>query len=541
MRISKATLWLLGLTTVLPAFAVPLFPVQVVLRNGDTVTGVGLVTTIDNLAVNGAGSWIVQVDTNNADTTIDACLVKDGALLLRENDPIAPSPAAISSFDGISIGGAGTFAGNIFLRNMPTNQDSGVYLGTSLIIHESQISTAPQFSPNTPYIGFFEAKVNASDQQIFMVASVDDPLIASTVDRALVIASTAGGVLTAERVVAKEGDILPGQTEAVGDFGTGPHLSAFNSREQILYFADLLGDTLVDGAIYLDLRAVAQEGAPSPVNTRNYEILSSRSLDLNRFGQIVFKANLDGDAANDEMIVHEGRELVREGGSLRAIDPFAFTAFGSTSGPIAIDDLNNVLWFGDWNDANTAVDTGLFINDVLIAQEGDTLSGGGVLTTIASVEDSFAMSDDGHYIVFEATVTTDVARNAALLVEVAGPPPVPDGDRVPGAQVTVAKNANGVDLDVTWDAATCPASGYNLFYGDLAGVATYAYSDSACALGITGTATFTPPAGDIFFVVVAQNGSLEGTHGFDSEGKARPAFAGGDCGASFQVRSDRCP
>jgi hypothetical protein len=107
--------------------------------------------------------------------------------------------------------------------------------------------------------------------------------------------------------------------------------------------------------------------------------------------------------------------------------------------------------------------------------------------------------------------------------------------------MTVAKNPNGVDLDVTWDAASCPASDYNLLYGDLAAVATYAYSDSACALGITGAATFTPPAGDIFFVVVAQDGSLEGTHGFDSEGKPRPASSGGDCGASFQIRSDRCP
>ena len=36
---------------------------------------------------------------------------------------------------------------------------------------------------------------------------------------------------------------------------------------------------------------------------RNYELLSSRGLDLNLYGQIVFKANLDGDAASDEMIV----------------------------------------------------------------------------------------------------------------------------------------------------------------------------------------------------------------------------------------------
>jgi hypothetical protein len=139
----------------------------------------------DNLAVNDAGSWIVQVDTNNIDTTIDACLVQDGALLLRENDPLPPAPATISSFDTISIGGTGTFGGNIFLRNMPSSQDSGVYLGSNLIVHESQVSTAPQFSPGTP--SWLLRRQGQRRDQFLLVASVDDPFIASTVDRALVL------------------------------------------------------------------------------------------------------------------------------------------------------------------------------------------------------------------------------------------------------------------------------------------------------------------------------------------------------------------
>jgi hypothetical protein len=540
VRISPVASALLVSMLASHSLAAPLFPIQVLLRNGDPVAGVGNVTTIENLAIHASGSWIVEVDTDNADTTLDGCLVQDGALLLRESQPLPPAPATLSSFDGVYVGGSGTFAGNVFLDNMPTNQDSGVYLGTNVIIPEGFVSTAPQFSPNTPYVGFFDAKVNASDQ-ILVTASVDDPLIASTVDRALVVASTFAGALSDEHVVAKEGQVLPGQTESVADFGTGPHQTAFAGRDLVFYFADLNGDTVRDGVLYLDQRKIAQEGDAGPVSGRIYELLSSRSLDVNRFGQTAFKANLDGDTASDEMIVARGTELVREGGTLRDIDPFHFTAFGTTTGPLAMDDVGNVLWFGDWDDPTTTVDTGLFLNDTLLVREGDTLPGGGVLTGLASGDESFAMSEDGHYIVFEGTVTTDAARNAALRIEVTAPPPVPDGDRVPGAQMTASRAANGVDIDLTWDAASCPAGVYNVFYGPLADVATYTYSGQACDLGGTGTATFTAPGGDLFFLVVGQDGAIEGVHGFDGVGKAVPAFGGGHCGASKQIRSDRCP
>jgi len=523
------------------ATAAPLYPVGVLVQNGDSVVGVGLVTTIDNLAVNSAGNYFLQVDTNNPDTTVDSCLLKDRVLFLRENDPLTdPAGAAISSFDALSISGAGRYVGNVFLRNLPPNADSGVLLQNVVLIQESDISTAPQFSPNTPYIGFFEARTNASEQ-VYIVASVDDPAIASTVDRALVIASTVNGTLTGERVLAKEGDILPGQTETIADFGTGPHLTSFNDREQILYFVDLNGDTLHDGVIYLDLERIAQENEPSPVAGRNYETLSSRGLDINNYGQYVFKANLAGDTTDDEMIVKGTSELIREGATLPAIAPFHFTAFGTTTGPLTIDDVANVLWFGDWDDPNTAIDTGLFLNDVLLVREGDTIVPGVTLTTIASGEDSAAMSDDGRFIVFEATILDNgTSRNAALGIAVHAPPPVPDGQRVPGVPMTASVDGNG-DIALTWDVTGCPATTYNVFYGDLANVSTYAYTGQSCDLGQTGSATFTPPPGDLFFIVASQEGTLEGVHGFDGEGWARPASAAGTCGVSGQIRGANCP
>lgn len=521
-----------------PSFAS--FPVTILIREGDTVPGVGVVTSISGVAINNIGTWLVEADTD-ADASTDVVLLKNGVLSLREGQALAaPAGASLSSIDSININASGNSGWNFFLRGLTTSTDSGIFYNDSLAIQESNISTAPQFSPNTPYIGYFDAKINDFNK-VALVASVDDSAIASTVDRALVIVTLDGsGSLLSESVLAKEADTLPGQTQTVTDFGTGPHESAFNNQGQMLYFADLTGPTTTDGVIYLATTRLAQEGAPSPVAARNYETLSGRGMDLNNLGEVVFKANLDGDASSDEMIVVEGAELIREGQSIPVISPLHVTSTGTASGPAEIDDDRNVVWFGDWDNPELTKDTGLFINDVLIVQEGATVAPGQTLATFNSGQNGFALSNNGRYVIFEATLSNTL--EGAFRIEVQGPPPVPDGAKVPGVEVIAQKNVNGTDIDVTWDVAGCPGTEYNLFYGDLAAVSTYDYTGAECSIGILGQTTFTPPPGNIFFLIAAEDAtSVEGGHGYNSRGRARRASAGGRCGVLGQIRSARCP
>ncbi len=407
---------------------VPL-PPELLLLEGDAVAGVGVVTRVDNVAINGSGEWLAEADTDNADTNADQVLIKNGLLLLRENDVLGlPPGATLDSFDSVNLNAGGDSGWNFFLdSDLPSNEDSGVYFNTTLVIQESDISSAPEFTPGTPYIGFFDVKMNDSNLML-IVASIDDPAIASSVDRALVRVLVDGsGALLGESVLFKEGDVLPGQTEAVSDFGTGPHQSAINNAGQVLFFADQTGDTSTDGVIYRDSVLLAQEGSPSPVPGRNYQTLSSRGMDLNNLGGYVFKANLDGDTADDDLIVVNGAAFIREGDSLPAIGAFSFTSFGSGSGPVQIDDDGNVLWYGDWNDPDTDVDTGLFWNDRLLVQEGVTQIGGLTVDTIANGSDAFELSDNGRFIVFEATL--EGSLDAVVRIEISpggGPnePPV---------------------------------------------------------------------------------------------------------------------
>lgn len=417
------------------------FVFETVLQKGDVIPGVGAVTTIDNLAVNDHGAWLVEADTDHSNTNADAVIIQNGALYLREDQPLPRPPGSrLDTFDSVRLNNHGHSGWNFFLSGTSGSlDDSGIYYDTTLVIQESDISTAPGFTPGTPYIGFFETHINDA-REILIVASVDDPAIATSVDRALVIAMVDSvGDLLSETLLAMEGDTLPGQSEGITDFGTGPHESAFNDSGDVLFFADLTGATTTDGVIYRNLTLLAQEGSPSPLPGRNYETLSSRGLDLNNQGGYVFKANLDGSTADDEAIVKNNTILAREGGTMPGIAPYLLTSFGTGSGPVQIGDNGKVVWFGDWDDPNTNIDTGLFLDSVLIVQEGVTMVGDDLIDEIASGQDAFDLSPSGRWLLFEVTFTN--GNNAAVLLDLTDPTSVTEAsDLVSPAVLQAAPN-----------------------------------------------------------------------------------------------------
>jgi len=98
---------------------------------------------------------------------------------------------------------------------------------------------------------------------------------------------------------------------------------------------------------------------------------------------------------------------------------------------------------------------------------------------------------------------------------------------VPGeaAALTVAKSATPGSLDIGYLPA-CDAADHNVYIGDLTTVSTYAYGDVACSIGATGSVTFNPGSGSVFFLVVANNGLHEGSYGIDGAGTQRPEDVG---------------
>jgi hypothetical protein len=378
----------------------PALEPQLMVLEGDSVAGVGNVTSISNIAVNNSGDFLVEADTDHPNTDADSVLLKNNALLLREGQAMTlPAGATLDSFDTVNLNNNDNSGWNIFLDNTGGSfDDSGVYLNTDLVIQESYVSTSAGFSPGTTYIGFFECKIN-DDDEILIMASVDDPLIPSSVDRALVVVDP--DTLT-ETVLFKEGDTAPGTIETITDFDTGPHNFDFNNKGDVMFLADLTGATTANSAIYLNSTILAREGDPAPITGRNWFSITSPELSLNNNGGYVFSGRMDGDSATDTIIIRNGQKFVQEGDTLPDIAPWKLTSFGT--GPILISDFGDVLWYGDWDDPNTDEDSGLFLNHKLIMQEGVSKVNGIVVDTIASVQDGKAMSDDGRYMLIEVAL-----------------------------------------------------------------------------------------------------------------------------------------
>jgi len=411
-RISRVALavfvsWAL---VVSPVFAFdPAIKVTVVVQEGDSVGGIGNVTTIDNVAVNNSGTTIVEVDTDNTDTDIDGALLRNGLLLHQEGDLLAaPAGAGINSFDSVNINNNGNSGCNFFLENSSgTSDDSGLYYNSTLLIQESDFVTAPGVSANTPYRGFLESKMNDSDE-ICLMCTIDDSAITGTAEQNLILIDSIGN----QTAFARQGFSPPGLPLLTITSLENGHSGEFdfNNDGDVLWGCDTDAATSIDALIFKNSTLLAREGDPSPVGGRNWSSLSSPEMSMNAQGDVVFSGSLDGDSASNLIIVKEGEKFRQEGDTLPAISPSLITSFG-TSGPILItdrhvaSDYTDVLWYGDWDDANTNIDTGLFLDRQLLLQEGVDTIGGVVIDDIrAGIQDGVAMSDNGRYILAEVNL-----------------------------------------------------------------------------------------------------------------------------------------
>lgn len=117
------------------------------------------------------------------------------------------------------------------------------------------------------------------------------------------------------------------------------------------------------------------------------------------------------------------------------------------------------------------------------------------------------------------TVTVPVSVSSA------GVPGQASDPALPSEQMLATWNAGTGQIDVQFQPA-CDANDHTVYWGDLSQVSSYAWSGATCGLGIAGSASFDPGTGNVFFVVVGENGSNEGSYGADGGGAERPEASG---------------
>jgi hypothetical protein len=122
------------------------------------------------------------------------------------------------------------------------------------------------------------------------------------------------------------------------------------------------------------------------------------------------------------------------------------------------------------------------------------------------------------------TELIDVAANQILTIAptVAGAPGPASPQSVPGSQMKAVYNKITGEIDVAYTPA-CDASNHTIYFGELANLASYGYTAAACGRGVSGTTSFDPGGLDnVFFLIVGNTGSVEGSYGLDGSGSERP-------------------
>lgn len=385
-----------------------------------------LITAFGGLGVNNGGQRLVEIDTALTDQNRDNAVYLNGTLVMQEGNSL-PGGSALQygAIDSVHLNASGNRAWNLGIRGATASTDSGLFFNGTLVMQEGFISAAAGFSPSTRYIGFFETLIDDNNDFV-VLASVDDPEIATSVDRAIVrFDYNAASNTFAETLVIKEGDVPASLGLPVTELGTSPECISYSGNGQHLMFVvEVSGGT--EDAIIKDNAVLAREGAPSPVAGLNYRILNDVPVCVNNSGQHVFRATLTGDTARDVVIIKNNETVIaREGDPVPGIPQFTFSGFGS--GPVLIDDNGGVTWFGDWNDPDTTRDRGLFRNGSLVLQEGVTTIGENVVVEILGVSEGYAMSPDGRYVLVKVRYEDSIDAVLLLDFAVACPSDLDDG------------------------------------------------------------------------------------------------------------------
>ena len=129
----------------------------------------------------------------------------------------------------------------------------------------------------------------------------------------------------------------------------------------------------------------------------------------------------------------------------------------------------------------------------------------------------------------------EICNMATCAASTSSPPPIP------ATMVAERVTADGSEIAVTW-ANPCSAAGARILYGPLSQVGSYTVTGAEC--GISNPETWSGvPAGDLWFVVVSDNGAgVEGSWGLSSGGDERNGLTdSGTCGATTKDLTGSCP
>ena len=395
-------------------------PVSIV-RVGDAIPGVGHVAAIELVFVDYAGTWTVQVSTDNPIVS-EVVLTREG--VLRQTGDLVPKPpgASLQSFGALTqeaLLGTRVWTATLSGTAGGTADNHAIYedlnvSASNLLIQSGAATSAStgDFPPGTVWTSFADYQGPGVDGVALLRGTVEDPTLPGNDESFVARCSHIYfGLCCMIDLLAQAGHPAPVVGQTIERVRLEPWTAAIDvgGNSPILRSCDLAGPTATDGCVFQSSgppgahveTLVAREGSASPVAGRTWGALETPSVDLNLAGRWTLRAELDAsDPATDGIIVRDGAKFVQEGDSLPAIAPFVIDDLGR--GRALLQPDGRVLWYAHWNDTSGPAEA-LFWEQQIVVRAGVTTVGGVPIVDLASDGGAFAMSSSGQFVVFRGS------------------------------------------------------------------------------------------------------------------------------------------
>ena len=157
----------LAVTSLLPSFASAQTPTPLI-KEHDTIIGIGAVTALTNVAVTDSKMWITLTDTDLADSSTDSCILRNGFVTLREGALLfSPPNSSLDDWSSIALTNRGDL-GMLLKVKVGTNVFDGAFWNLLPVALKDQVVVAPPLGPNSTWLKMDVVKMNAHNEMLVL-------------------------------------------------------------------------------------------------------------------------------------------------------------------------------------------------------------------------------------------------------------------------------------------------------------------------------------------------------------------------------------
>jgi len=413
--------------------------VDLLVREGEPVIGLGTIQTIQNLVINNNGGWLVLADTDAAPSR-DYAVLRQGFPAIGESDPVAaPQGATVGSLTNSNWRYDDTgnilWSFNIDGDDVTNLTNACLYWNTRLLARERQLVNADSgnISPETFWKKFYSFDFAGPDR-VIAICELDDPMIQNASDDAVAeIRIDEFGFVLETHILMVEGELFPVDLDPTDTdpmifegfaASTNFHFAAVNKHGDFIWGPETTVSTNQGYMLINFDTIVARMGqvfsAPGnpDLDGRSLANFSLFEADINDFGDYFHTAGLNGSANTpladtNAILMLNGEVYIQEGQSLASLN--GATIGNTTNAPLYVSNSRDTYWVADLRNTLASEDVAFMRNKEVILRKGQDFVDDFLVQELRTAPNAISVSKDGRFWIGE--VILQGSLDAALMID----------------------------------------------------------------------------------------------------------------------------